>query len=374
MKRVVCVIIATLLCVGMIPLSAFAEGAVLYTATVDVISTEYSYDTCQIYIYDNDCYMYIDDIVRYTRSVFAVDGDTLAVTHGTRDIKINLTNNELTEDGMAIEMKTLHNGDAVVVHALPMLTYLGATCSVDKGKLVINMPESTIWEGLNRTDNEFYITNEMFGDKTEQKIRLLLNSILSLFESGIGGALFENVVQDAFVLALQVDPLNFKSAWEIKNANNKNIEELVTEGVKKGDISDNINEWLSEGTETVLSNIVLDWIQNIVVSGNGTDELDKKLISQFNSSQALLGSTAGVVSFLSILSSNKKCTEDAAEMLSALANNLPASSDYHAIILSLYMETKSEITAQVDAGFQAVSQTILSTGVDYWLGEIIDKT
>ncbi len=61
-------------------------------------------------------------------------------------------------------------------------------------------------------------------------------------------------------------------------------------------------------------------------------------------------------------------------MLSALANNLPVSSDYHAIILSLYMETKNEITAQVDAGFQAVSQTILSTGVDTWLEKIIDKT
>lgn len=373
MKRIVCVILTILLCVGMFPLSVFAEGEILYTTTVDVVSTEYSNDTCRVYIHDDDCYMYIDDVVRYTRSAFSVEDGILTVTHGTREMKISLANSELEEDGVAVEMKTLHNGDKVIVHAFPMLTYLGATCSVDKGKLVINMPESTIWEGLSRIDNEFYISNEMFGDKTEQKFRLLLNSILTLFESGIGG-LFANAVQDAFVVALQVDALDYSGAWEIKNANNKKIEALVTQEVAKGNLSDNISEWLSEGAETVMSNIALDWIRNVLVSKNGTERFDAELISCLDTSKAFSASTAGALSFLSILSSNKKCTEDSAEMLRALANNLPASSNYRTVISGLYMETKSEITAQIDAGFQAATQTILSQGVDSCLEQIIDKT
>lgn len=364
MKRVICIILAALLCVGILPLSAFAEGAVLYTATVDIISTEYSNDTCQIYIYDDDCYMYIDDIVRYTRSAFAVDGDALTVTHGTRNIKIDLGKNELTEAGIAVEMKTLRNGDAIVVHAFPMLTYLGATCEVGDGYLTINMPEQTIWEGLVRTGKENDYTVETFGGETNRNLMLLFNGILELLESGLWDVIFTNNRKEAIMMAAQIDPLKYKGATDALTAAAEKQAGLLSNWASS---YDNVNAvWNAIDT---WGSPALDVAMYSIEKGLITEKTQKA----FDSVDLGIDSVAGVMDFYAItmkdLSAMNACTEDSLLVFEALAKNIPDDSTFYDEVL----DVKKSLSNKGEATIKTTAAAALQNTLDN-LPDIVEKT
>lgn len=364
MKRVVCVILAVLLCVAMIPVSAFAEEAALYTATVDVISTECSNDACQVYIYDDDCYMYIDDIVRYTRSTFTVEGDILTVTHGTRDIKIDLANNELTEDGIAVEMKTLHNGDAVVVHAFPMLTYLGATCDVGDGYLTINMPEQTLWEGLVRTGKENDYTLEVFGGEMNRNLMLLFNGILELLESGLCDVIFTNNRKEVIMMAAQVDPLKYKGATDALTAAAEKQAGLLSNWASSYDnvnaVWNTIDTWGSPALDVAMYSIEKGLIT-------------EKTQDAFDSVDLGIDSIAGVMDFYAItmkdLSAINACTEDSLLVFEALAENVPDDSKFYDEVL----DVKKSLSNKGEASIKTTAAAALQNTLDN-LPDIVEKT
>jgi len=358
MKRVISIILVAVLCASIFPLAAFAEEAVLYKSQVDVISTESGYGTCEIYFYDNDCYMYIDDIARYTRSGYVVDGDILKVSHGTRKVSIDLATNTLTEDGISSEMKTLRNGDAIVVHAYPMLTYMGASCSTAKGKLLIDMPECTLWEGITPTGNENDVTVEIFGDEAEQKTRLILNGILSILQCDLAHASGYINRREAALLTTQVELSDYITSWDRKiSAEQKQID-LFSKAVELEELTEDLEEGF-DSSETVYD-ITLHAVENTLDNPRLFNEFkdcweaDMKIIS------------TGFV-LLKNLSNNKKSAEDAAAIFNSCSKYISSESPFYRTVTGLKDELYNDTNKNVGAIFHTGLETFLNEGFDKML-------
>lgn len=355
MKRVLCVILTLCVCGGLFPPSIFATDDTLYTATVDVISTECGFDTCQVYIYDDDCYMNIDDIVRYTRSNYKIDENILKINHGNRTVNIDLTSNTLTEEGITYRMETLRNNDTVIVHAYPFLTYMGATCSTTEGKLIVDMPECTIWEGIIQTGNENDITIDVFGGESEQKFRLILNGILSILQSDLAHASGLVNRREATLLTTQVELSKYLSNWDRKTIAEEKQIDLFSKAVETREFTE---VWEDDfENSNVVYGITLDVVENTLDN--------PKVFREFKEcwEDDIKIASIGLV-LLKNLSNNKKAAEDAAAMFNACSKHISSDSLFSQTVLGLKDELYSDTQKNVGAIFHTGLEVLLNEGFD----------
>lgn len=241
MKRIISLILVLTLLLSVFVITPSAEEE-FTQLTVGVLSTEYGYDTCQLFCDgDNRYFMNIYDVARYTRSTCEQKGDVFTITHGTRSFTVDIEDGVLRENGRNKSITTDNYHAPSLVHAVPLLTYLGATCDIDSGMLVISMPTYTLWEALETTGYENYIrADEAFGSELSMKTRLLLNGILKFMDSGFGKAV--NAEYRSLLTALQVDGSSYDGYLDLKTADDiKNIDLLATVG-QHGEQLENLSD------------------------------------------------------------------------------------------------------------------------------------
>lgn len=357
MKRFLCVLLIIFVCVGSITVSATSEEADIKVATANVFSTEYAFDTCEVYFYNDICYMDVADIARYTRSDFNFADNLLTINHGTRTISIDMKSGKLTEDNIKTEIKVLQKSSLTLVHAFPIITYLGASCGVENNNLIINMPEYTVWEGSERTSNEYYITsNELFGNDTEQSVRLILNGILTILDGGLSEVIGPNSKKETFLLAMQVDPLFYDGGWDKKESSDTKYDALITALFPTNGLPSNF-EGILDVEESITNDIVLEYLI-------GAYEDDLNFLNKLKSTDSLFTSastTASLLtSFFSNLSKYSKCTADSSDMLIAFANHVSKASIYYIISAELQNSVDSEAMSYMGAAKDAVSKESLN--------------
>ena len=234
MKRVISLLLAIVFICSAFVITVSAEDDTISEYEIVVVSTEYAYDTCRIYADAQDkYYMSVYDITRYTRSTYTESNGKIKITHGTRELTLDVDKKSLVENNRNNDIEVITYNNQVLIHAAPLLTYLGATCDVSDNRLVIAMPSYTLWEALELMGDENYIRAEdAFGSELEIKTRLLLNGILKFMDSGFGDAI--NAEYSSVMLALQVDVSNYDKYFDTKAQNDiKNLnlfQSMVAEG------------------------------------------------------------------------------------------------------------------------------------------------
>jgi len=249
MKRVISLLLAIVFICSAFVITVSAEDDSISEYEIVVVSTEYAYDTCRIYADAQDkYYMSVYDITRYTRSTYTESNGKIKIKHGTRELTLDVDKKSLVENNRKNDIEVITYNNQVLVHAAPLLTYLGATCDVSDNRLVIAMPSYTLWEALVLTGDENYIRAEdAFGSELEIKTRLLLNGILKFMDSGFGDAI--NAEYSSVLLALQVDISNYDKYFDIKAQDDIKNLNLFQSMVDEGDALDNFVDFSQDMKE-----------------------------------------------------------------------------------------------------------------------------
>lgn len=351
MRKILCVILVLTLCFTCVPFSACAEEASLKIATADIFSRDFGYDTCRIYFYQDDCYMSIADIARYTRSAYVINEDMLVVTHGTRRVEIDLSSNTLSEGGVVSKIKTVRKGEDIIIHAFPMLSYLGADCEVSNELLTIMMPQYTIWEGLEPTGHENQYSLDTFGGEVNRGLIFLVNGVLKVLEGGLSEALCNAGKKEALVCAMQVDPLKYNGAWEIKSIQDAKNSSLASTLLSANDFV---------GDQSELFGHVYDFFDSL-----GFDYLEKTSANEFDyiaelkCTQDLMKTVSVALSFFSNMSENEKCTDDSVEMIRAFKNNAPYTSKFRPFANDVIGKAAGGGAATLDAAREVVREKVV---------------
>ena len=98
MKKLICILLSLFMLIGAFPICVAADETEVRFAVADVFSSEFAYDTCNVYLIKDKWLMDITDISRYTRTAISVNEDKIILTHGTRNISIDLENGNVIED------------------------------------------------------------------------------------------------------------------------------------------------------------------------------------------------------------------------------------------------------------------------------------
>lgn len=118
---------------------------------VPVISNECTGSTITFYGYNGKFYLALDDIKDFTRCKFNESDSQLILGHGIREIRIEKETGHMTDCNCVDQgiIDILEYNGKYLCEGIPMLTYLGANCTIKDGKaLEILMPSSTIWESV----------------------------------------------------------------------------------------------------------------------------------------------------------------------------------------------------------------------------------
>lgn len=118
---------------------------------VPVISNECTGSTVTFYGYNGKFYLALDDIKDFTRCRFNESDSQLILGHGIREIRIEKATGHMTDCNCVDQgiIDILEYNGKYLCEGIPMLTYLGAECTVRDGKtLEILMPAFTIWESV----------------------------------------------------------------------------------------------------------------------------------------------------------------------------------------------------------------------------------
>jgi len=356
MKRILCILLSAIMLIGLFPFCVAAEEPDIKMAIADVFSSEYGYDTCKVYLVKDKWLMDISDISRYTRTSISNSEKKTLLTHGTRNITIDISNSKVSEDGINFDIETYQMGNKTLIHAFPILTYLGAECDIEDNRLVINMPQSTIWEGLIRSSNENYFTLETFGGELEQNTRLILNGILKILESGLSSALFDNAMKDALIEAMQIDPLKYNGSWEIKEKTDERYSSMISAMIAANDFSPDFNE-VFDRTESLIKNIAIEYLI-------GANEDDALYVLDLKGTKGLFDVVSTASSFLSNLSTNSKCTNDSLAMVKAFSKHTTKYSKYYLAANSVQSKVESELSSTLDAARDIAKDKIADKFVD----------
>lgn len=118
---------------------------------VPVISNECTGSNITFYGYNGKFYLALDDIKDFTRCKFNESDSQLILGHGIREIRIEKATGHMTDCNCVDQgiIDILEYNGKYLCEGIPMLTYLGADCTVKDGKaLEILMHSYTIWEAV----------------------------------------------------------------------------------------------------------------------------------------------------------------------------------------------------------------------------------
>ncbi len=350
MKKTVALILVLIILLTTFLIPVNAEDGTLTVANAEVLSTECGYDNCLIYVKDGVALMSSADISRYTRAYITCDDSQVKINLGSRNIVVDISSGMLTEDTVSAKIKVVNHNGNILLHAYPILSYLGATCGVENNRLIINMPKVTMWEGLVRLGEENTLQTSAFGDETEQEVRLLLNGIMSILDNGILKTLLDSSLEDAVVFSLQINAMNFDSALEIKAQNDAENDALLDTMIAANDFASDFSDVFSEG-ESLTKSLVMDYFGYAV---KNTD-----LEADFKAGKDIFKGINIANTFLYNFSENMKYSDDTVEMVRAFCDYTPAFSEYYHLSQSLRDKTVNKLSATVEAAKETAKYALI---------------
>lgn len=356
MKKFVCFILSVAFIFSIATPCCFATDETLKFATVNVFSTEYAFEKCDFYFKNGYALMDIADVVRYTRASFTEEKDKITVTHGYRKMSINTATGELVEDSITKKITVVQYNGRTLVHAYPLLTYLGADCKIEDNIFVIIMPKTTVWEGLVRTDKETYFTLETFGGEGEISVRLTLNAILHIMESGLSEALSDNAKSEALLLTLQVDPLTYDGGLDKKAKLDKKNNDLFDAMIAANDFSPETNEAIHT-TDKLFESVVYEPMEAILGK-------DNDFMFKLKGAKGGLSALSGVSSYLSDVSANLSCTEDSVGIIDAFLKYTSIKDSYYIAAKDVREKVYSEFSAKATAARDAIVEKAFDKATD----------
>ena len=174
-----------------------------------------------------------------TRTKIDIKDDNIIINQGVRKIQINISNQKLTECNFESSITIIRESNKILIHAYPILTYLGAYCDFKDSAFCILMPANTLWEtwGYIDFDKNNIDIYEINGGKNNVVISLTCDILIDMM---FGHGFFVNVkdyINDAIFEALNINIYQYNSAKEkLKKINteindfvngNKNLKSLI---------------------------------------------------------------------------------------------------------------------------------------------------
>lgn len=205
---------------------------------VPVKSNEYLEGVVTFYEFDKKYYLNLEDVMEFTRSTFTEDEETITLTHGLREIVIDKST------GHMIDLDIVDQGNIILLkydgkylcEGIPMLIYLGATCTINEHKeLEVFMPAFTIWESIMPDYLDYYFNiSELYGGEDNVKISLICDIIADILDGVSGHGLMVNAdthLEDALYEILNVDMMKYASVQEIASVQNQKINDFLSSAI-----------------------------------------------------------------------------------------------------------------------------------------------
>lgn len=238
--------VSLLLCIALV----FNLSVVAYSAEVTnnaenihkyfipVVSNEYSKKYVAVYENNGIFYLTLDDIKEFTRCTLREDDNTVTLTHGTREIVIEKSTGHMIDSDVVDQgyISLIEYDGKYLCEAIPMLVYLGATCSIKDGvKLEVLMPVYTLWESIMPDYLDYYFNvNELYGGEDNVKISLICDIIADVLDGVSGHGLFANAdmhLEDALYEILNVDMMKYSSVQEATAVRNQKMNDFLSSAV-----------------------------------------------------------------------------------------------------------------------------------------------
>jgi len=217
-----------------LPLDFVLGAATIVPHTVKLISSETTQSTIAIYEYGAVLLMDVFDIVMLTRSSMIKRDDKITIKHGCRnEIFIDVSSQTLTEFDKKSSIKIVKNNGQVLVHAFPLLTYLGATCEWKNQALNVVMPINTFWEifdDVNRGLKDSLIDlEEVYGGKFGITFSVFGNIFIDKIT---GGTKFfdgmDKYIEDMIYSVLKTDIYSYDSVATLSGKTNAKINSFIS--------------------------------------------------------------------------------------------------------------------------------------------------
>ncbi len=347
LKKIISIFLAILFLFSACVISPMAEQDSILPYTVEVVSSEFIYDTCLIYVdAHGQYYMSIEDIARYTRSSYEEQYDKATLVHGTRCISLDAIQQKVSEFGRFTHLDMLIQDEGIFVHAAPILSYLGATCELEDNRLIIDMPAYTLWETMLLVGTEQYILKEdTFNSEFDVKFRLFWNWIAKFMDSGFGDAVTSEY--HALLLPLQLDVAKYDLYLDAQVKENMKNHSLLVSMADKGAGLDSLVDF-SSGAKNVHK---LVSVFRSAVKPNSVESTLLKNAKDFGK----LTTSASIATIASI-SETIKTVDDSFEMVSAATAHMPEDLRFYNNLD--YAQTKLQST-QANIQASLVSNTLL---------------
>ncbi|MBR5565303.1 MAG: hypothetical protein IKW08_03955 [Roseburia sp.] len=236
-SKVVCCVLCACLLISEVFTVYGADTMQEVIFEVPVISNECSdKEVLYFYKYDNTYFLTLDDIVELTRFEL-LDGDEnyIQLTQGARTVSIS------KETGKLLDCNYIETGSVPIRHiegqylieGIPMLIYLGATCSVtETGELCVMMPWITLWEALMPEYEKYcFDINGLYGGEVSVKISVVCDIVAEILDIGdekIFPSGKETRYENALHAMLGVDTREYESVQELAALQNKVLNKFLT--------------------------------------------------------------------------------------------------------------------------------------------------
>lgn len=318
-------VIACILCFTLIlNLSTIAYGTEsvnspdeIHSYTVKVTSNEYSEPSVTFYEFEGKYYLALDDIKDFTRCTLTEDTETIMLTHGLRELVINKSTGQMVDSGMVEQgnISLLNYNGMYLCEGIPMLQYLGATCSIRNENIEILMPSFTIWESIMPDYLDYYFNiNELYGGEDNVKISLILDIIADVLDGVSGHGLMANAdmhLEDALYEILNVDMMKYVTAQDAATTLNQKINVFLSSAAFSTalDTGDNTYDAVYEALDYYVkfyvsgkNDILLDMMtqtDNLEYASDLASQIQKQVYSQ-SVAKANLQSAKTAQSFMDV--------------------------------------------------------------------------
>lgn len=251
-RRFFSILLSIALILSFIPLECIAAEKVVSDDVVEysvpLVSMEMPENAISFYEIAGDYYLNLKDIATLTRCTYEEKNNIILLTHGTRELEINIETSELNDSGIKEQgkIKLKEYEGAYLCEAVPMLNYLGAECSINDqlNAFQVLMPTITFWEAFMPDYLDYHFnTEEWMGNQTDVEISLICDIIMDLLDVTNGHGLYstDEHYEDALYDILNVDLYSYESVQTIVEKENNKMEEFLC--------SDTFSNVFSQGSE-----------------------------------------------------------------------------------------------------------------------------
>ena len=195
---------------------------------IPVISNEYEESKVDVYEAEGRYYFTVEDIAAFTRFTLEESASALTLKQGVRTVVIEKKTGHMYDFGATDQgnISLLEQDGSYLCEAVPILTYLGASCSIGEGNVLeIFMPMYTLWEAIMPNYEVLLIDmEEAYGSVTEMKGSLICAMISDILDVRNGHGIFANgdtYLNDALHEILKMDVMQYSVVQEEMVAQNQ---------------------------------------------------------------------------------------------------------------------------------------------------------